>query len=103
VEAPPFPNLISGAVGCFGDYSGIRPPIDIDSIAADLIPGESDLDDCRPCTPDKVSLRTFKVKQNASFDDALNSLKAVSALPSDSDSIEVSYFLRRSSRKRKSR
>jgi hypothetical protein len=72
------------------------------SIAADPILVESDLEDSRPSAPDTVSLRTFEVKHNASLDDALNSLKTVSALPSDSDSNEVSS-LRRSSRKRKSR
>jgi hypothetical protein len=109
VEAPPFPIFDLRSCGILWGLlrHSSSTILDIVSIAADLIFGESDLEDCsRPSsTPDtSISLRTFEVKHNASLDDTLTSLKTVSALPIDSDSSEVSsFFLRRSSRKRKSR
>jgi hypothetical protein len=72
------------------------------SAAADPILVESDIDDDRVSSPDTFALRAFEVECKSSLDDALSSLQTLSALPSESDSNEVN-FLRRSTRKRKSR
>jgi hypothetical protein len=79
-----------------------KKPPKVGSAAADPILVESDIEDFKSSEPDLFSLRTFEVKQSTSLEDALSSLQAASAFPSESETSEVS-FLRRSSRKRKSR
>lgn len=75
----------------------------IGSILTDPILVESDIEET-PITPgSRFRLRVFEVQDNASVDLALKSLEDASALPPAEKEGAMSAFLRRSSRKRRSR
>lgn len=73
------------------------------SAAADPILVESDHDDGADALPNTFDLRVFEISRNASIEEVTNSLQSVTAITSEAEPSSLSNFIRRSTRKRKSK
>jgi hypothetical protein len=73
------------------------------SAAADPILVESDHDDGAESLPNTFNLRVFEISRSASIEEVTNSLQSVTAITSEAESNTLSNFIRRSTRKRKSK
>jgi hypothetical protein len=73
------------------------------SAAADPILVESDHDDGADALPNTFNLRVFEISRSASIEEVTNSLQSVSAITSEAEPSALSNFVRRSTRKRKSK
>lgn len=73
------------------------------SAAADPILVESDHDDGADALPNTFDLRVFEISRSASIEEVMNSLHSVTAITSEAESSTIYNFIRRSTRKRKSK